>query len=162
MNLLGYQDPQILEVFKNTLPTKLYWALFPIMDLRQVVETAKRILMKEKIDRQWAGQTSLTLFLTMKDNFNKKVTFDTMDNIEQQIDKLTLMIGKWVTEDKRQSKPFKPRVYQSNRGRGQNKGKYQGRFRFDNAYRGHLRYNHSFRGRTRYSPNNRGSYGYNM
>ena len=28
-NLLGYQEPQILEVFKNTLPTKLYWVLFP-------------------------------------------------------------------------------------------------------------------------------------
>ena len=23
--LLGYGEPQILEVFKNTLPTKLYW-----------------------------------------------------------------------------------------------------------------------------------------
>ena len=42
--LLGYQEPQILEVFKNTLPTKLYWVLFPIMNLRQAVETAKRIL----------------------------------------------------------------------------------------------------------------------
>ena len=31
--LLGYQEPQILEVFKNILPTKLYWVLFPIMDL---------------------------------------------------------------------------------------------------------------------------------
>ena len=41
---LGYQEPQILEVFKNTIPTKLYWVLFPIMDLRQAVETAKRIL----------------------------------------------------------------------------------------------------------------------
>ena len=50
--LLGYQEPQIMEVFKNTLPTKLYWVLFAIMDLRQAVETAKRILMKEKIDRQ--------------------------------------------------------------------------------------------------------------
>ena len=39
--LLGYQEPQILEVFKNTLPTKLYWVLFPIMDLRQAVEMAK-------------------------------------------------------------------------------------------------------------------------
>ena len=27
-NLLGYGEPQILEVFKNTLPTKLYWILF--------------------------------------------------------------------------------------------------------------------------------------
>ena len=41
--LLGYQEPQILEVFKNTIPTKLYWVLFPIMDLRQAVETAKSI-----------------------------------------------------------------------------------------------------------------------
>ena len=33
--LLGYEEPQILEVFKNILPTKLYWILFPIEDLRQ-------------------------------------------------------------------------------------------------------------------------------
>ena len=39
--LLGYGEPQILEVFKNTLPMKLYWILFPIEDLRQAVETAK-------------------------------------------------------------------------------------------------------------------------
>ena len=32
--LLGYQESQILEVFKNTLPMKLYWVLFPIMGLR--------------------------------------------------------------------------------------------------------------------------------
>ena len=35
--LLGYGEPQILEVFKNTLPTKLYCALFPIDDLRLAV-----------------------------------------------------------------------------------------------------------------------------
>ena len=46
--LLGYQELQILEVFKNTLPTRLYWVLFPIADLQQAVETAKRILTKEK------------------------------------------------------------------------------------------------------------------
>ena len=40
------------------LPTRLYWVLFPIEDLRQAVETAKRILTKEKIDRQLAGQSS--------------------------------------------------------------------------------------------------------
>ena len=27
--LLGYVEPQILEVFKSTLNTKLYWILFP-------------------------------------------------------------------------------------------------------------------------------------
>ena len=40
--LLGYGEPQILEVFKNTLPTKLYWILFPIEDLKQAVEIAKK------------------------------------------------------------------------------------------------------------------------
>ena len=47
--LLGYEEPQILEVFKNTLPTKLYWILFPTEDLRQVIETAKKILTERKI-----------------------------------------------------------------------------------------------------------------
>ena len=45
--LLGYGEPHLLEVFKNTLPTKLYWILFPIEDLRQVVQTATRILTKK-------------------------------------------------------------------------------------------------------------------
>ena len=45
--LLGYGEPQILEVFPNTLPTKLYWVVFPTGDLRWTVETAKRILTKE-------------------------------------------------------------------------------------------------------------------
>ena len=47
-----------IRSFKNTLPTKLYWVLFPIEDLRQAVKIVKRILTKEKIDRQLAGQTS--------------------------------------------------------------------------------------------------------
>ena len=44
---LGYGEPQLLEVFKNIFPRKLCWILFPIEDLRQAVETAKRILTKE-------------------------------------------------------------------------------------------------------------------
>ena len=28
--LFGCEEPHILEAFKNTLPTKLYWILFPI------------------------------------------------------------------------------------------------------------------------------------
>ena len=49
--LLGHGELQILEVFINTLPTKLYRIMFPIEDLRQAVETAKRIMTKEKLDR---------------------------------------------------------------------------------------------------------------
>ena len=73
--LLGHQEPQVLEVFKNTLPTKLYWVLFPIADLRSVVETAKRILTKGNIDKQLAGQTPSTPFMSVRDDQNKKVTF---------------------------------------------------------------------------------------
>ena len=53
--MLGYGEPQILEVFKNTIPNRLYWILFPIDNLRVAVETAKRMLTKEKIDRQMSG-----------------------------------------------------------------------------------------------------------
>ena len=132
------------------------------MDLRQAVETAKRILTKEKIDRQLAGQISSTPFMSIQDNYSKRVTFNMMDDIEQKIDKLTSMMGKLVkTEDKGQNRPFKPQVYQSNRGRVQNRDNYRGRFRFNNDYRGHSRYNQNFRNRMPYSPNGRGSYGYN-
>ena len=47
--LLVYGKPQVLEVFKNTLPMRLYWVLFPIEDLRLAVETAKRILVQETV-----------------------------------------------------------------------------------------------------------------
>ena len=164
--LLGYQEPQLLEVFENTLPTKLYWVLFPIMNLRQAVEMAKRKLTRENMDRQLAGQTFLTPFMSVRYGFKKRETFNMTDDTEQKIDKLTVM-GKLVTEDKGQSKPFKPWVYQSNRGRGQNRcnydqRRYQGRFRSDNEYRGCLRYNQNYRYRMRDNSNNRGSYGYNM
>ena len=49
--LLGYGEPQILEIFKNTLHTRLYLVLFPLDDLQLAVEMVKRILTKEKIDR---------------------------------------------------------------------------------------------------------------
>ena len=78
------------------------------MDLRQAVKTVKRILTKEKIDRQLAGQTSLTPFMNIKEGYSKKVTFNTMDGLEEKIDKLTVMMGKLVTEDKGQNRQFKP------------------------------------------------------
>ena len=44
------------------------------MDLRQAVEWQKRVLTKEKIDRQLAGQTSTTPFMDIGDGFNKRLT----------------------------------------------------------------------------------------
>ena len=63
--VLGFGEPQILKVIKNTFPTKLYWILFPKEDLRQAVETAKRILTKEKLDRQLTNQSSSTPFMSI-------------------------------------------------------------------------------------------------
>ena len=121
--LLVYGEPQILEVFMNTLPTKLYWILFPIDDLRQAVETTKRILTKEKIDRQLSGQSSSTLFISIKDNPSRRVTFDTGDELGDKIDKLTVMTGKLAARDRGSGRHFQPQVYQGKR-RGQNRGSY--------------------------------------
>ena len=73
--LLCYAKPQILKLFKNTLPSKLYQILFPKDDLRQAVEIAKRILTKEKIDRQLSVQSSSTPFMSLDDNHNRMVHF---------------------------------------------------------------------------------------
>ena len=47
--MLGYRELQILEVFKNTIPNRLYWILFSIDKLRE--------------DRQMSGQSSATAFM---------------------------------------------------------------------------------------------------
>ena len=96
---LGYGEPQILEVFKNTLPTKLYWVLFPIEDLRQAVEMATRILTKEKLDKQLTGQTSTSPFMSIREGVNRKVSFDTRDKLGNKIDKLTVMLGRLAAKD---------------------------------------------------------------
>ena len=61
--LLGYGKPQTLEVFKNTVTSRLYWILYAIHELRVAVETAKRVLTKERIDKQRTGQSSTCPFM---------------------------------------------------------------------------------------------------
>ena len=106
--LLGYGELQILEVFKNTLPTKLYWILFPMDDLRQAVETAKRILTKERLDKQLAGQTSTSPFMSIREGTNRKVSFATRDKLGDKIDKLTVMLVRFAAKDNHKMRPFKP------------------------------------------------------
>ena len=77
-----------------------------------MVDTAKRMLTKEKIDKQLVGQTSSTPFMSMRDSQSKRVSFNTPDDLEQKIDRLTVMMGKLVTEDEGHPKSFKPQVYQ--------------------------------------------------
>ena len=71
--------------------------------MRLTVETAKRTLTKEKIDKQLAGQTSSTSFMSVKDGLSKRVMLNAADNLEQKIDRLRVMMGKLVTEDEGQS-----------------------------------------------------------
>ena len=42
------------------------------------------------------------------EGFSKKVRLDTMDSMEQKIDKLMVMMGKLVMEDEGQNRQFKP------------------------------------------------------
>ena len=121
--LLGYGEPQILEVFKNTLPTKLYRVLFPIQNLRQTVDAAKRILTKEKLDKQLTGQTSASPFMSIREGMDKRVSFNARDELGDKIDKLTIVMSKLAGTDNHKRRPFRPQIYKS---RGQNRSYGQG------------------------------------
>ena len=133
--LLGFGEPQVLEVFKNTLPKKLYWILFPIEDLRQAVETAKRILTKEKLDKQLTGQTSTNPFMNIRDGTERKVSFNARGELGDKLDKLTVMMGRLAVKDSNEKRPFKPQIcksrgsYPQGQNRSYNQRNYQNRGR---------------------------------
>ena len=121
VRLLGYGEPQVFEVFKNTVPNRLYWVLFPINNLCEVVEIAKRFLTKEKIDRQMTGQSS-TPFMKLNDKKRKTVSFDTRDVLERTSENMEWMMAlmdKMYIKLDQKDVPYKPQIYQR-RGRGQN------------------------------------------
>ena len=140
--MLNYRELQILEVFKNTIPNRLFWILFPIDNLRVAVETVKRVLTKDKIDRQMSGQSSTTPFMKVSSDSHyssmksskKGVTFDAMETIEKNsnsIDKLTLLVSKMNMKIDKREAPYKPQMYQG-RPRGQSRKRqnnYQSRNR---------------------------------
>ena len=97
--MLNYGEMQILKNFKNTLPYQLYSTLINVNNLRDAIDLAKRVLTKEKLDRQLTGQTS-TPFMkatindshSTQNNPKKGVTFDAMETSERNsdcIDRLT-------------------------------------------------------------------------
>ena len=128
--LLGYGEPQVLKVFKNTLPTKLYWILFLIEDLRQAVETAKRILTKEKLDKQLTGQTSASPFMNIRDGKERKMSFNARDELGDKIDKLTVVMSRLTAKDTNEKRSFQPQIYKS---RGQNRSYNQRGFQNRNG-----------------------------
>ena len=131
--VLGYGDAQVLEVFKNTVPNRLYWVLFLIDNLHDAVETAKRFLTKEKIDRQMTGQNS-TPFMRLSDKKRKSMTFETKDVLErtsENMERMTALMDKMYIKLEQRDVQYKPQIYQ--RGRGQN----QRQFSRGNNWRGY-------------------------
>ena len=124
--LLDYGDPQILELFKSTLPSRLYYMLYHIDNLREAVEMAKRILTKEQMDKR-AGQSSASPFMQVnqnssknKDKMEKKVSFSAVEAMERTtdcIERLALLMDRMDTKLDRREDQYRPRVYQG-RGRG--------------------------------------------
>ena len=65
-------EKQILELFKNTLPSRLYYMLYQINDLRVVVETAKRLLTKEQMDKMARKATTSPFMQVSQGNSKNK------------------------------------------------------------------------------------------
>ena len=121
---LGYGEPQILEVLRNPFPSRLYWFFLPIEDLRQAVEITKRILTKERKDRQLAGGLTSAPFMSVQEGYgnNKRtVSFDIQGMLDNKIDTLTSMMSKLSTQGSNQNRPFNTKIYQGiKRGQGRN------------------------------------------
>ena len=129
--MLNYGEMQILENFKNTLPYRLYSTLINVNNLRDAIDLAKRVLTKEKLDRQLTGQSS-TPFMKVTSNNDchlpqnqqkKGVMFDAMETLERNsdcIDRLTSLVSDLkMTMDRKPQ--YKPKIYQG-RSRNQNTG----------------------------------------
>ena len=119
----------ILENFKNTLLYRLYSTLINVNNLRDAIDLAKRVLTKEKLDRQLTRQSSIPFMKASSNdnhssqNYHKKgVTFDAMETLERNsdcIDRLTLLVSDMKMTMDRQQSPYKPKIYQG-RSRNQN------------------------------------------
>ena len=127
VRLLGYGEPQVLEVFKNTVPNRLYWVLFPIENLREAIETARRFLTKEKIDKQMTGQSTTPSMKFNDKKSRKSVLFDARDVLErnsENMERMTALMDKMYIKLDQKQVPYKPQIYQK-RGRGQNRHNFR-------------------------------------
>ena len=164
--MLNYGEMQILENFKNTLLYRLYLTLINVNNLRDAIDLAKRVLTKEKLDRQLTGQSS-TPFMkatsssdshSSQDHQKKDVTFGTMETLERNsdhIDRLTLLVSDLKMTMDRKQLQYKPKIYQGRSpnqstghqnytprnksfSRGRNQGSNRGNYNNRNNYRQYL------------------------
>ena len=75
-----------------------------------MIETSKRILTKEKLDKQLMRQTSASTFLSFRDSAYRKVIFDDTEYLGDKIDKLMVVMKGLVTKETKGQKPFKPQI----------------------------------------------------
>ena len=84
--------------------------------MRTPVETAKRVLTKEKLDKQKMGQTSTGPFMKASKESKKKgnekgVSFDALDTIDRysdSMDKLASLVSKLDIKLDKQETQYKP------------------------------------------------------
>ena len=177
---------QILENFKNTLPYRLYLTLINVNNLRDAIDLAKRVLTKEKLNRQLTRQSTTPFMKTTSNtdshspqNQQKKgVTFDAMEMLERNsdcIDRLTTLVSNLkMTMDRKQTQ-YKPKIYQGrsqnqkvgrqnftprNRSfsRGRNRGGNRGNYNNRNNYRSNYRNRSRGRWNNHRSGDRRGNY----
>ena len=63
--------------------------------------------------------------MSIREGTDKRVSFDTRDELGDKIDKLTVVMSKLVVTENHERRPFKPQIYKS---RGQNRSYGQGRY----------------------------------
>ena len=100
-----------------------------VNNLRDAIDLAKRVLTKEKLDRQLTGQSSIPFMRattngshSTQNNHKKGVTFDAMETLEINsdcIDRLMSLVSDMKMTMDRKESPYKPRIYQG-RSRIQN------------------------------------------
>ena len=96
---------------------RLYWVLFSVDNLCDAVDTAKRFLTKEKIDRQMTGQSS-TPFMKLTDKKRKFEAKDALEKTSENMERMMALMDKMYIKLEQKDMPYKPQIYQ--RGRGQN------------------------------------------
>ena len=130
--------------------------LYQIDDLRMAVETAKRLLTKEQIDKTSGQATASPFMKTSQENSRskskneKKVSFSAVEAMERITDSIERLASLMDTKLDRRDDQYRPRIYQGrNRGRGYRQNNYRSRNRsysrdhYQNNYRGRGNYSHN-------------------
>ena len=85
--------------------------LYHIDDLRVVVEMAKRLLIKEQMDKR-AGQSITSPFMQASQNKDKTEKRVSLERPSDSIERLATLMDRMDTKLDRRGDQYRPRVYQ--------------------------------------------------